>query len=133
MSNALLIGIVVVIGVGLAYWLLKPKPTPSRQSRGTTAPAERGNMLQIALPATGACCAAARKFETRRFHKGQAPSLPLEECSMKPGCHCRYQPVPDRRIGDRREGEKRDVIRYEEKPRRQGRGRRGEDKLWDRE
>jgi hypothetical protein len=134
MSDALLIGIVVVIGAALAYWLLSRKPAASMPSRGANAPVDRENMLQIAIPASGACCDAARKLETHRFHKGHVPSLPLEECSMKQGCHCRYQPVPDRRIGARREGgEKRDAIRYEENPRRKGRGRRSEDKLWDRE
>ncbi len=134
MSNALLFGLLIVIGAGLAYWLLRRKPEASRLPRSNTSSPDRENMLLIALPATGACCTAVRKLETRRFRKGYAPSLPLDECEMKQRCHCRYQAASDRRIGDRREGgEKRDAIRYEENPRRKGRGRRDEDKLWERE
>jgi len=112
------------VGLGLVYVLFRSKPTETSATHSTATPTREG-MLQIVIPATGACCAAAHKIEAYRFHKGHAPSLPLNDCSMKQGCQCRYQPVPDRRIGERRAGgEKRDSIRYEENPRRQGPARR---------
>ncbi|MGH8561398.1 MAG: hypothetical protein ACRES4_05500, partial [Nevskiales bacterium] len=105
MLDVLLIGTMVVAGVGLAYVLLRRKPAVTAQSRASTTLAPvRESLLQIVIPATGACCAAARKIETHRFNKRQAPPLPLGDCSMKPGCHCRFQPVPERRVGDRRVG-----------------------------
>jgi hypothetical protein len=134
MSNTLLVGLLVVIGVVVAILLLrrKPRTTPRPSSAATAAATQREMMLQIVIPDTGACCAAARRIETHRFHKQQAPALPLADCSMKTGCHCRYQPVPDRRVGERRQqAEKREAIRFEENPRRDGRGRRAGDKLFD--
>jgi hypothetical protein len=135
MSNALLIGLLIVIGVGLAFLLLRRKPAVTPPSHTSAAAPLRESLLQIVIPPTGACCAAAHKLETTRFNKGHAPPLPLADCSMKTGCLCRYQPVPERRIGERRTGghEKREVIRYEENPRRKGHGRRAVDKLFDHE
>lgn len=130
MSNALLVGILLAVGVGVIFLLFRRKPsTTDRQAQASTATGStRERLLQIVIPETGACCAAARRIETHRFNKQLAPPLPLAECSMKAGCHCRYQPVPDRRIGERRQNpDKRASIRFEESPRRQAHGRRTSD------
>ena len=70
MSNALLIGILIVVGVGLAFLLLRRKPAVTPASRASAVAPSRENLLQIVIPATGACCAAAHKLETHRFNKG---------------------------------------------------------------
>jgi hypothetical protein len=138
MSNAMLVGLLLVAGIVVAFLLLRRKPGASARhtSHAATggAATARESLLQIVIPESGACCSAAHQIETYRFNKHHAPSLPLPDCSMKNSCHCRYQPVPERRIGERRAGqEKRDTIRYEENPRRRGRGRRAQDKLFDRD
>jgi hypothetical protein len=47
-------------------------------------------------------CEAAKQLGTLRFLAGQAPSLPLAGCDMRP-CECRYSHYSDRRTGlDRR-------------------------------
>lgn len=134
MSNALLIGLALAVVAALVLLLRRktPQDKPAGARNTTTASSSREVLLQIVIPATGACCAAARQLENQRFHKGHAPALPLAECSMKTGCHCRYQPQQDRRLGDRRQGEeKRETIRFEENPRRDGRGRRAVDRMWE--
>jgi hypothetical protein len=130
MSNAWLIGILLVVGVAVALMLLRRKPAAPVKPQGVVAQ-PRNQMLQIVIPPEG-CCESARQLESHRFDKAYAPALPLENCDRRTQCRCRFQPVPDRRIGERRTGhEKRDSIRYEENPRRKGRGRRAQDKLFD--
>ncbi|MBS1172727.1 MAG: hypothetical protein H6R12_1557 [Proteobacteria bacterium] len=47
-------------------------------------------------------CEAAKQLGTLRFLAGQAPSLPLPGCGVRP-CECRYSHYADRRTGlDRR-------------------------------
>jgi hypothetical protein len=47
-------------------------------------------------------CEAAKQLGTLRFLAGQAPSLPLVGCTVRP-CECRYSHYADRRSGlDRR-------------------------------
>jgi hypothetical protein len=47
-------------------------------------------------------CEAAKQLGTLRFLTGQAPSLPLPGCGVRP-CECRYSHYADRRTGlDRR-------------------------------
>ncbi|HXG29617.1 MAG TPA: hypothetical protein VNJ47_12315 [Nevskiales bacterium] len=130
MSDAWLVGILLVVGAAVALMLFRRKPAKAVRPQGTvTQP--RGNMLQIVVPPEG-CCEAARQLQSHRFDKTYAPALPLENCDRRLQCRCRFQLVADRRIGERRSGhEKRDSIRYEENPRRKGRGRRAQDKLFD--
>lgn len=132
--NALLIGVTLAVVVVAAVMLLRRKPGPAGRPapQAPAAASQREMMLQIVIPDSGVCCAAAHQIETHRFVKALAPPLPLGECSMKQGCRCRYQPVPDRRIGERRQSsDKREIVRYEDNPRRAGHGRRAGDKLFD--
>lgn len=135
MSQLALLGILLAIGGFVAFLLLRRKPDPVAHpppQAPITAGTARDMLLQIVIPETGACCAAARRIETHRFHKQLAPPLPLADCSMKNGCHCRYQPVPDRRIGERRKSdERRQSYRFEGATRRDRRGRRGTDGVFD--
>lgn len=134
MTNILLLGILLVIGFGAAFLLFRRSQEPA--GRPPPAPAQAGAaremLLQIVIPGTGACCAAARRIETHRFNKQLAPPLPLADCSMKAGCRCRYQPVPERRTGERRKSdERRQSHRFEDDARREGRGRRHADSTFD--
>ena len=120
----------LLVAAAISFLLLRP-PRPHGASTQSPTPPRREPLLQIALPETGNCCAAAHKIETHRFQKEHAPSLPLTECSMKAGCHCRYQLVPERRVGDRRSaGDKREALRFDDQPRREQGGRRAKDNLW---
>jgi hypothetical protein len=131
MSDAWLIGVLLVVGVAVALLLFRRKPAPASSGKSSPAAPARDSLLQIVIPPEG-CCEAARRLETQRFQKVYAPPLPLEACDRRTQCRCRFQLVPERRIGERRTGhEKRDSIRYEENPRRKGRGRRADDKLFD--
>lgn len=123
--------VVLLLAVGATVLLLRPPRAQPRPSGQQASAPPREPLLLIALPETGNCCTAAHKIETHRFQKEHAPPLPLAECSMKSGCHCRYQLVPERRMGERRAGgDKRESIRFEENPRREQGGRRARDNLW---
>lgn len=134
MSNNLLIILVLVAMAAVIFVLLRRKPdnVKSARSQSHVSTPARENMLQIVLSPNNAC-KAAQELEGHRFHKGSAPTLPLANCKEPATCHCRYQMLADRRISERRIAghEKRESIRYEENPRRKGRGRRAVDKLFD--
>jgi hypothetical protein len=51
------------------------------------------------IPCSGAC-AAAVAVAGRRFLAAEAPLLPLRDCTLPAGCHCRYRKFPDRREED---------------------------------
>lgn len=129
--NTLLGVALLAITTGVALWLVSRRSANADAVHNPAPPRE--GLLQIVLPEAGAC-EAALQLESSRFQKHQAPVLPLPSCD-RPGtcrCRCRYVTVDDRRLGERRRGEdKREGFRYEEKPRRTGRGRRAQDKLWD--
>ena len=56
----------------------------------------------VSVTAGHPSCEAAKQLATLRFLTGQAPSLPLPECNVRP-CECRYSHYTDRRTGlDRR-------------------------------
>jgi hypothetical protein len=47
-------------------------------------------------------CEMARKFSEHRFLAREAPSLPLQGCTMSQQCECRYLKFKDRRVEARR-------------------------------
>jgi hypothetical protein len=56
----------------------------------------------VSVTAGHPSCEAAKQLGTLRFLAGQAPSLPLAGCEVRP-CECRYSHFSDRRTGlDRR-------------------------------
>jgi len=56
----------------------------------------------VSVAAGHPSCEAAKQLGTLRFLAGQAPSLPLAGCEVRP-CECRYSHYADRRTGlDRR-------------------------------
>lgn len=62
-------------------------------------------------------CAAARKIETAWLAGETAPNLPLDDCDHPESCKCRWTRVFDRRQTVRRtDSDRREKIRFEEKP-----------------
>jgi hypothetical protein len=51
-------------------------------------------------------CPEVKAYGTRRFLAGEAPRLPLEDCSTPWRCHCVYRHFPDRRVSPRRASER---------------------------
>ena len=43
------------------------------------------------------CCAAVRALEGMRILAGQAPALPMPNCTMPAECRCRFKKYVDRR------------------------------------
>lgn len=133
MSNNLLVVLMLVAIAAVIYLLSRSKPNATGSARSPRrAPAtSRENMLQIVLSPKGAC-EAARLLKSHRYHKNNAPPLPLANCTNRNACHCRFQMVADWRIAERRTGapEKRDGAHPEENPRPESRGRRSTDKLF---
>lgn len=68
------------------------------------------------------CCGEARALAGRRFLSGEAPDLPLRECTAK-RCTCVYQHFDDRRSGI----ERRKASTFPRYDRRRSRGRRVDD------
>ena len=57
---------------------------------------------EVELRAGGTYCSAVREIAESRFVQGDAPSLPVGNCSMKESCRCRYRTIPERRVRVRR-------------------------------
>jgi len=56
-------------------------------------------------PDSRGSCKAVRQLNNKRFLVGEAPMLPLDECSQPGKCKCVYKKWPDRREEhDRRTG-----------------------------
>ncbi len=126
----LLIGLVLVaIIAATVVWLqLHRKVEPPPLEPATEL---RPKLMQIVLHEDS--CNEARKLENVRFEKTSVPILPLSRCDNPQSCHCRcrYVPVEDRRIYQRRRTEdKRQEIRLDGKARRKGGGRRRTDNVW---
>src|SRR5215831_6332311 len=51
----------------------------------------------VRVVAGDAACAAVVKLENTRFLSGQAPQLPLHDCSSPSRCKCTYRHFSDRR------------------------------------
>jgi hypothetical protein len=69
------------------------KPQPNKSWRAVSV-----------VPA-GSACDAALLLRGRRFLTRDAPRLPLPACNRQNECQCRYQHLPDRRGGSRRESD----------------------------
>ena len=84
----------------LFHWWSRPEPASwpeRRQERRRDSPYHA-----VCVTAGHPSCVAAKQLATLRFLTGQAPSLPLAGCDVRP-CECRYSHYADRRTGlDRR-------------------------------
>lgn len=119
---ALLASLVVIVFLLYERWTSRGGGSQKRRARE--------NLLQVEFSPETAC-EAVRMLESQRYRKDVAPDLPLKQCTKPNACSCRYKKVADRRIGERRSGsDQRESIRYEENPRRKGRGGRAEDQLF---
>lgn len=126
LNNFLLVALLAALAV-IAFLLFERWTWRSRENPRKRA---RENLLQIEFSPETAC-EAVRKLESQRYRKEVAPDLPLKQCDKPNTCSCRYKMVANRRIGERRSGDdQRESIRFEENPRRKGRGSRAEDQLF---
>lgn len=74
------------------------------------------------------CCSIARRFSEHRFLTREAPTLPLNGCTMPQRCECRYLKFKDRRGDSRRLDDFAAATRlYGLKERRGAKGRRSTD------
>jgi hypothetical protein len=48
------------------------------------------------------CCEAAQKISGNRYLMSQAPTLPLDGCTLYDKCRCKYEKWDDRRQEERR-------------------------------
>ena len=84
----------------------------------------------ISVKSTASGCEAARSLKGLRFLSGEAPRLPLVNCSRPEACQCVYEKFEDRREGPRRDIEEtgRRTYRDPGQERRVTGGRRSNDK-----
>lgn len=82
----------------------------------------------IAIFRGAVCCSIARRFSEHRFLAREAPTLPLNGCTMPERCECCYLKFKDRRGDSRRLDDFAAATRlYGPKERRGARGRRSTD------
>ena len=82
----------------LSMLLAKFKSSPRHQPEA----APLRPFQAIAIYRGVVCCEMARKFGEHRFLAKDAPALPLQGCSMRERCECRYLKYKDRRGEARR-------------------------------
>jgi hypothetical protein len=103
----------------------------SRLNKTETRQREKPAVLPfqaIAIFRGGTACEMAKKFSEHRFLAREAPSLPLQGCTMSKQCECRYLKFKDRRIDARRLNDFGAATRLYSKSERRGfRGRRKSD------
>jgi hypothetical protein len=80
----------------------KPKSSPNRASPARAS----SHWHAVAIKPKGQCCDAVEARRTTRFLSGDAPRLPLPECSTSDTCTCVYKHHADRRAQPRRLDEK---------------------------
>ena len=128
-QSILLVGIVAC----LAWLLLRLFPGREQGRSGASAGPHRAHPYHAVSVHTGStACLEAKGLRGQRFLSGEAPQLPLADCTSQ-HCHCVYQHHPDRRTGN---GDRRAVgstargipARHGEGERRLARGRREIDK-----
>ncbi len=84
----------------------------------------------VSVVTRGECCSSAATLSGLVMLASDAPSLPLESCSMPGQCRCSYREYPDRRLraDDRRfPYGKRRAVWFTGVEKRTSRGRRGDD------
>jgi hypothetical protein len=65
-----------------------------------------GRWHAVVIRPKGQCCEAVQARRTERFLSGDAPRLPLKECSTSDICSCVYKHHADRRAQPRRQDER---------------------------
>jgi hypothetical protein len=75
------------------------KPTPIAVTKRSNI---GGDFRAVSVAPSLLCCAAATHATGRRVLLREAPRLPLEACTMRTGCSCRFRKDADRRDSDRR-------------------------------
>lgn len=98
-----------------------------KRTAPNTAPAFARPFQAIAIYRGAVACDLAKRFSEYRFLAREAPALPLEGCTMKESCQCRYLKFNDRRSYQRRQQDFTATVKYRGKERRQTGGRRATD------
>jgi hypothetical protein len=75
------------------------KPTPISKLK---RPNSTGDFRSVEIAPSIMCCAAAMRATGRPYLLREAPRLPLEGCTMRTNCSCRFRKNADRRDSDRR-------------------------------
>lgn len=97
-------------------------------SRASGKPAFARPFQAIAIYRGSVSCELAKRFSDYRFLAREAPALPLEGCTMRATCQCRYLKFNDRRSYQRRNTDFTTTTRpYLGKERRHSNGRRATD------
>jgi hypothetical protein len=93
---------ILLIGIAgcLAWLVLRLFPRRNETQAGSSGASHRAHPYHSVSIHTGsAACLQAKGLKKKRFLSGEAPQLPLAECTS-PKCHCVYQHHPDRRSGN---------------------------------
>jgi hypothetical protein len=93
---------ILLIGIAgcLAWLMLRLFPGRARARAGSSAASHRAHPYHAVSIHTGStACLQAKALKQKRFLSGEAPQLPLAECTARK-CHCVYQHHPDRRSGN---------------------------------
>jgi hypothetical protein len=90
---------ILLIGISgcLAWLVLRVFPRRAETQAGASHRAHPYH--SVSIHTGSAACLQARGLKQKRFLSGEAPQLPLAECTS-PKCHCVYQHHPDRRSGN---------------------------------
>lgn len=104
-------------------------PSKSASGAGPRSP-QLDAHAAVSVVTRGECCSSAETLSGLVMLASEAPSLPLESCSMPGQCRCGYREYPDRRLRaeDRRfpYGNRR-AAWFTGVEKRKSRGRRGKD------
>lgn len=135
---------ILAVAAGAAWWWLRRNaseagvstptgiPAASHAKPGVPKPKTWGK--QLVIPTGSMPCENAIELAGKCFPGDKAPSLPLAGCTVAT-CSCRYEPLPERRVGGERRNtiERRGEIRFDpDKPdRRSGKDRRKDAYHWE--
>jgi hypothetical protein len=90
------------------------------------AASSKGSWKAVAVQPGESVCAAAKELSKKRFLPGNAPRLPLPDCTIQDRCQCKYRHYGDRRGEQRRLGSERALLASNPKAPAQERRRPGE-------
>ena len=90
------------------------KTSAINKSNASEAPSAPKRWHAVAIRPKGTSCDAVQSCRSSRFLSGEAPRLPLEQCSAADTCTCVYKHHADRRAQPRRQDE-RDGLRRSSK------------------
>ena len=92
--------LLIAVAGGLAWLLLRLFPGRGKARTGMPGVSPKSHPYHAVSIHTGSSgCPPAKALKQKRFLSGEAPQLPLAECTSQK-CHCVYQHHTDRRSGN---------------------------------